>query len=201
MLLNLRRDTNYACPCLRWVSCRGVGAQLCGHLLNPATPLGLKPSLSLMVVLQDPEDLRRLVRCMAGGGLMPMDEAGVHMVPVAPYEFLQTAEYNARAVAFLPKGTMVRFPLPHRGSVAPPGGLQGRAAQGLLTVQSSVCNLDNCGQHRPRICACPWHANMKGRGVRMLLAPGALAVQHHAGIQCAHIARRACDASKCSAGM
>ena len=58
--------------------------------------------------VQDPEDLRRLVRCMADSGLMPTDEAGVHMVPVSPYEFLQTAEYNARAVAFMPKGTLVR---------------------------------------------------------------------------------------------
>ena len=57
--------------------------------------------------MQDPDDLRRLLRCMEENGLVP-EPSAVRVVACPPYEYLQTAEYNGRPVGFVPKGTLVR---------------------------------------------------------------------------------------------
>ncbi len=57
--------------------------------------------------MQDPEDLHQMLKCMVINGFLP-DEMGMKVAPMEPYEYLQTAELNQRAVGFVPAGTKVQ---------------------------------------------------------------------------------------------
>lgn len=47
-----------------------------------------------------------MLKCMAANGFLSK-EMGVKIVPMEPYEYLQTAELNQRSVGFIPAGTQV----------------------------------------------------------------------------------------------
>ena len=57
-------------------------------------------------MLQDAEDLRRMLNCMTANGFLSTEMA-VKVVPSEPYEYLQTAELHQRSVGFVPAGTHV----------------------------------------------------------------------------------------------
>ena len=61
---------------------------------------------SRRLALQNAEDLQRMLKCMAANGFLSK-EMGVKIVPMEPYEYLQTAELNQRSVGFIPAGTQV----------------------------------------------------------------------------------------------
>ena len=56
--------------------------------------------------LQSADDLRRMLKCMAANGFLSQEMA-VKIVPMEPYEYLQTAELNQRSVGFIPANTQV----------------------------------------------------------------------------------------------
>ena len=57
--------------------------------------------------MQDPEDLRQMLKCMVATGYLT-DEMGMNVAPMEPYEYLQTAEVNQRSVGFIPAGIKVQ---------------------------------------------------------------------------------------------
>ena len=59
--------------------------------------------------MQDPEDLRQMLKCMVANGYLT-DEMGAKVAPMEPYEYLQTAELNQRSVGFIPAGAKVQQP-------------------------------------------------------------------------------------------
>lgn len=56
--------------------------------------------------MQSADDLQRMLECMAANGFLSKEMA-VKIVPMEPYEYLQTAELNQRSVGFIPANTQV----------------------------------------------------------------------------------------------